>query len=211
MDQKEKDPLQVKRLLVKIHLSIRCQKQDRKNTTNLKGQISEVVRYILNQQCSNQWRRNYVWVQEYMDNGNRIRKGRTPLGRRLIGQLQLIVTVLDIKRLDKYGIYVQYTGAMVELLQPLNYGLPHPTHVMVKVKRWPRLSVNTRQVLKGGRFYLMLSILRSAYIILAATSYPDLYYVNNYINQDQYNTLYSDNFLKEGTRIALLYRSQDKQ
>ena len=38
------------------------------------------------------------------------------LGGRLVGQLQLIVTVLDIKRLDKYGEYVQYTGAMVELL-----------------------------------------------------------------------------------------------
>ena len=146
-----------------------------------------------------------------MDNGDRIGKGCMPLGGRLIGQLQLIVTVLDIKRLDKYGVYVQYTRAIVELLQPLNYGLPYLIHSIVKVKRQPRLSVNTRQVLRGGRFYLMPSILRSAHIILAATSCPNLYYVNNYINQNQYNTLYSDNFLKEGTYIALLYRSQDKQ
>ena len=146
-----------------------------------------------------------------MDNSDRIGKGRTPLGRRLIGQLQLIVTILDIKRLDKYGVYIQYTRAIVELLQPLNHRLPHPTHSIVEVKRWPCLSVNTRQVLKGSRFYSMPSILRSAHVVPAATSYPDLYYVNNYINQNQYNTLYSDNFLKEGTRIALSYRSQDKQ
>ena len=70
---------------------------------------------------------------------------------------------------------------MVELLQPLNHGLPHLIYSIVKVKRWPRLN---RQVLKGGRFYLMLSILRSMYIVLAATSNLDLYYVNNYIDWD---------------------------
>ena len=41
-----------------------------------------------------------------MDNSDRIRKGRTPLGGRLVGQLQLIVTILDIKRLDKYSVYI---------------------------------------------------------------------------------------------------------
>ena len=77
---------------------------------------------------------------------------------------------------------MQYTRAIVELLQLLNYGLPYLIYGIVKVKRWPRLSVNTRQVLRGGRFYLILSILQSAHIILAATSCLDLYYVNNYIN-----------------------------
>ena len=52
----------------------------------------------------------------------------------------------------------------------------------------------------------MLSILQSTHIVLATTSYLDLYYVNNYINWDQFNTLYIDNFLKEGTHIALLYK-----
>jgi hypothetical protein len=53
----------------------------------------------------------------------------------------------------------------------------------------------------------MLFILQSVYVVLVTTSYPDLYYVNNYINWDQFNTLYMDNFFKEGTRIALLYKS----
>ena len=70
---------------------------------------------------------------------------------------------------------------MVELLQPLNYKLPYLIHGIIEVKRWPR---SNRQVLKGGRFYSMLSILQSAYIISAAISYLDLYYVNNYINWD---------------------------
>ena len=78
------------------------------------------------------------------------------LGGRLIGQLQLIITILDIKRLDKYGVYMQYTGAIVELLQPLNYRQPHLIHSMVEVKKWP---CSNRQVLKGSRFYLMPSIL----------------------------------------------------
>ena len=79
-----------------------------------------------------------------------------PLSGKLVGQLQLIITVLDIKRLNKYGVYKQYTGAIVELLQPLNHGLPYLIYGMVEVKRWPCLN---RQVLKNSCFYLMLSIL----------------------------------------------------
>ena len=41
------------------------------------------------------------------------------LGGRLVGQFQLIVIVLDIERLDKYGVYMQYTGAMVKLHQEI--------------------------------------------------------------------------------------------
>ncbi len=114
-----------------------------------------------------------------MGNGDCIKKGRTLLGGRLIGQLQLIVTVLDIKRLDKYGVYMQYTGAIVELLQPLNHRLLYPTHGMVEVKRWPCLN---RQVLKNGHFYLMPFILQSAHVIPATTSHLNLYYINNYID-----------------------------
>ena len=91
-----------------------------------------------------------------MDNSNHIRKSHMPLNGRLVGQFQLIVTVLDIERLDKYGVYVQHTGAMVELFQLLNHRLPHPTHSIIEVKRWP---CSNRQVLGGGCFYLMPSIL----------------------------------------------------
>ena len=51
-----------------------------------------------------------------MDNSDHIRKGHTLLGKRLIGQLQLIIIVLDIKILNKYSIYMQHTRAIVELL-----------------------------------------------------------------------------------------------
>jgi hypothetical protein len=57
------------------------------------------------------------------------------LNKRLIGQLQLIITILDIKRLNKYGVYIQYTRAIVKLLQLLNYGVLYSTHSIVKVKR----------------------------------------------------------------------------
>ena len=91
-----------------------------------------------------------------MDSGDHIKKDHTLLGKRLIGQLQLIITVLDIERLDKYSAYIQYTRAIAELLQLLNYGLPHPIHNTVEVKRWPRLN---SKVLKSSRFYLILFIL----------------------------------------------------
>ena len=49
----------------------------------------------------------------------------------------------------------------------------------------------------------MLSILQSTYVVLAATSYLDLYYVNNYIDWDQFNTLYIDIFFLK--KLTLYY------
>jgi len=54
---------------------------------------------------------------------------------------------------------MQYTKAIVELLQPLNYGLPYLIYGIIKAKRWLRLSINTRQVLRGSYFYLISFIL----------------------------------------------------
>jgi hypothetical protein len=99
---------------------------------------------------------------------------------------------------------MQYTRAIIELFQLLNYGVPHPIHSIVEVKKWPCLN---SQVFKSSRFYLILFILQSVHIVPATTSYPDLYYINNYINWDQFNTLYMDNFFKEGICITLLYKS----
>ena len=42
----------------------------------------------------------------------------------------------------------------------------------------------------------MQSILQSAHVVPAGYSYLDLFYINNYVDWDQYNTLYSPDFLE---------------
>ena len=49
----------------------------------------------------------------------------------------------------------------------------------------------------------MLIILKSAHVILAAEKNFKLHYINNYINWDQYNTLYDENFLTNEIRARI--------
>ena len=67
---------------------------------------------------------------------------------------------------------------------------------MTKIKHWYLTTARNLCFLAGNRFYFIQSILQSAYIIPASYSHPDLFYINNYIDWDQYNTLYSSDFLK---------------
>jgi len=70
---------------------------------------------------------------------------------------------------------------------------------MVELEDWPHnQAVNTR-ALGPCRFYNMAIIIRSAHIVPATAG---IYYINNYINWDQYNTLYDPDFISNGVKDA---------
>ena len=53
---------------------------------------------------------------------------------KMVGQLQLIVTVVDSERKNKSGNCLRYTDALIELLQFGNSGAVDHHHDMMKVK-----------------------------------------------------------------------------
>ena len=57
-----------------------------------------------------------------------------PLRSKLVRQLQLIITVLDLGMVGKTG-YIQYTSVFIYLLQPINQGIPHLIHGIVELKK----------------------------------------------------------------------------
>jgi hypothetical protein len=71
---------------------------------------------------------------------------------------------------------------------------------MVEVEDW--LQVRSQNPWNIGHwcFFDMSTILRSAHIIL--TGITGLYYINNYVDWDHYNTIFDPDFLTNGIRDA---------
>ncbi|KAI9750296.1 MAG: hypothetical protein M4579_006529 [Chaenotheca gracillima] len=206
VDRLETDPSWVAGYFVTIHASIKCWKRSGKDSSNPDALVEECIR------CSpawqglvNNWRRDYVWVQEYDNNNNDDDGDSRRLTGKLLGQLQVVLSVIDPDRLGDDRKPVVYTGALVEIFRPCNKGKPSKTHGMVEVERWPESKAEVRRNLGRRRFYDMPTILRSAHVVPASGG---KFFINNYIDWDQYNTLYEPDFLEEGARVAQRYSKQ---
>ena len=114
--------------------------------------------------------------------------------------MQAIVTVVDDSRHDSKGAPVQYTGVFINLLRLKNNGQVHSVHGMVEVEDWPQVHTQNPRNIGYRCFFDMSTILRSAHII--PTNNTGIYYVNNYVDWDQYNTIFDPEFLTNGIRDA---------
>ena len=192
--RRESDSSWVEGMLVALHPSIRCWRRKGSDSNDLELLTKEYVRCKQSWQKGKEWHRDYVWVQDIeADDGS-------PLSGRKVGQVQAIVTVVDDSRRDSKGAPVQYTGVFVDLLRLRNNGQVHSVHGMVEVEDWPQVRTQNPRNIGHRCFFDMSTILRSAHII--PTNNTGIYYVNNYVDWDQYNTIFDPEFLTNGIRDA---------
>ncbi|KAH6025710.1 hypothetical protein HBI54_243530 [Parastagonospora nodorum] len=152
---------------VQIHPSIKCWRSSSKRHNDPKH-------------CDEE-RRDYVWVQEFKHGDNR-RQSRTVTDGRVVAQLYLILTIIDHTRYDKDGKHMAYIRAFSKVLLFNNNEQIDNTTGMLTFK-----------------FYDLSTIIRLVHLV--PRDLPDLttrttmsYYVNNYIDWDEYNRLYSPTF-----------------
>ena len=74
-------------------------------------------------------------MQEHEKSSNSHQKGSVMEGK-MVGQLQLIVTVVDSERKNERDNCLRYTDALIELLQFQNSGAVDHCHGMVEVETW---------------------------------------------------------------------------
>jgi len=191
----------VKNFPIQFHGSLTCWRRTGKNYRDTERLEPEFLR------CAPKWRKkdsrkDYCWVQEYqiIDPGTTDTLTDSLNGRR-VGQLQALVTVVDTGRKLANGKYQRYCGALIDVFSLRNRGKPDERHGMIELgppRAWFQQGIRT---LNGRRFYSLDSIWRSAHIIPASMeSEPkptDIYYINNYIDWDQYNSLYEDDWMRK--------------
>ena len=141
------------------------------------------------------WRRDYVYVQEYAENDQENSDIVEALNDKLMKQLQIIITVHDSLHQDDNEKSVQYSRTLIELLKLKNNEVLDALHDMIEVEQWSKNTVKKSRYLECWRFYNMSIILRSAHLISIESK--KFFYVNNYIDWDTFNILYEENFLKK--------------
>ncbi|KAH6091042.1 hypothetical protein HBI65_162100 [Parastagonospora nodorum] len=160
-----------------IHSSIKCWRFSGKRHNDPEHCDKEVVRCAPNWQQTGLWRRDYVWVQEFEHGDNR-RQSRT---------------VTDD------GKHMAYIGAFSEVLLFNNNGQIDNTTGMLSVRRQAWNAAPKRRTLQAFKFYDLSTIIRSVHLVLrdlpdSTTRTTMSYYVNNYIDWDEYNRLYLPTF-----------------
>ncbi len=73
---------------------------------------------------------------------------------------------------------------------------------MVEVESWPITIGKNPRFLIGKRIYSLAHIIRGAHVIPATLPPGQYWFVNNYIDWDQFNMLYDEDVKRKGMRVA---------
>jgi hypothetical protein len=222
----EVDPSWVLDYPMQFYPSIKCWRRTGKDEKDSEAEEPEILR------SNPTWRgdgprHDFCWVQEHPPNSQIDRAAleqstgsRTqllqvhPLNGQLVGQIRALVKVIDIyNQVDTpRQLLPSYCAALVDVYPLKNKGVPHPVHGMIEVHSAPIPTIERPRVLKGRRFYPLQSVLRSAHVVPASLELEpcvsDVFYINNYIDWDQYQVLYEDDWEEKGYQRARKVRKQ---
>ena len=109
----------------------------------------------------------------------------------------MIVTVADPERFTAKGKPITYTGAFVELYKWRNRGQVHEIHEMVELDKWHASTAENPCNLGAHRIIEVSLVLRSAHVVPRDQDRM-VFYVNNYIDWDQFNQLYDADWFNKG-------------
>ncbi len=119
---------------------------------------------------------------------------------RCVEQVQIIIIVLNHQRLNFKKRSQRYTEALFKLKRWINKEVTHSMHDMHEVKNFSSNTSQNSRLLDFRHFYNLLHIIRSAHLV-SANQMCIKFYVNNFINWNQYNTVYDLNFMTSDKQI----------
>ncbi len=113
----------------------------------------------------------------------------------------LTVTVADPERFTLKGKPVIYTGAFVEVYNWRNRGQVHEIHGIIELEKMRTLITENPRNLGAHRIIEISLVLRSAHVVPRDQD-EVVFYVNNYIDWDQFNQLYDPDWMEKDIKNA---------
>jgi hypothetical protein len=84
--------------------------------------------------------------------------------------------------------------------------LPHPIHGMYELMRWPGVVAGSPERRAGVRAIPLVQVVRGAHVMGNSVDGDEAsatrWFINNYVDWDQFQDLYDGNFLSNGVRQA---------
>ena len=136
INRKEIDFFWINDYFVSVHALIECWRcKDKDSTDSEKLTLKWIWCASAWQRQMLNWKRDYVYVQEYAENDQENSDIVEALNDRLMRQLQIIITVRDSLHQDDNEKSVQYSRALIELLKLKNNEVLNALHDMIEVEQ----------------------------------------------------------------------------
>ncbi len=199
----EPDSSWAKDYSMSAHASIVCYRQDSHDPNNSNRLVKDFPRCSAAwQKEKGSWRNDHVWFQEFPEEeGHRVSRAAI-FGGKSIGKLLLILTIRDTERRDEKGKPRLYSGVFMDTLRWCNNGIPNDTHGMIELQPWPESQAARPRYLGGRRIYEISTVSRSAHVVPAELQGQRKFYLDNWLDWEQYNECYDEDFMCKGTRVA---------
>ncbi len=188
------DPKQVSSFFVQLHGFIYHWKIDGKDILDATKQVKKHVQYLLEWSNSGRSQQDYIQITE----GEPRNKGR-PWNGKLILKLLLTIIVPNSERFTPKGKSVTYTGVLVELYNWKNRGHVYEIHRIIELKKIRASIAENPCNLSTHQIIEISLVLHSAHVVPKDQD-KILFYVNNYIDWDQFNQLYDLDWMEKGIR-----------
>ena len=194
------DPGWISSIFVQLHGSIHSWKIDEKDIADATKLVKENVWCLLVWGTNGHLCQDHIWIE----GGEPIHEPtneRKSWNGKQIGKLLLIVTVADPEWFMAKSKPITYTRAFVELYKWRNRGQVHEIHGMVELEKWHVSTAENPRNLGAHHIIEVSSVLRSAHVVPRDQDRA-VFYVNNYIDWDQFNQLYDTDWFNKGIRNA---------
>ncbi len=113
----------------------------------------------------------------------------------------LTVTVADPERFTLKGKPITYTGALVELYKLRNRGQVYEIYGMIELEKM-RASIAKNPRNLGAYWIIEISLVLHNAHIVPRDQDKVVFYVNNYIDWDQFNQLYDPDWMEKDIKNA---------
>ncbi len=156
------------------------------------------------------WWRDNVWVQKSESKKDYQNNKSMKSSERCVEQVQIIIIVLNHQRLNFKKWSQRYTETLFELKCWINREVTHSMHNMHEVKNFSLNTFQNSRLLNSCRFYDLLHIIHNAHLV-SANQTRIRFYINNFIDWNQYNTVYDSNFMTSDKQIVDEWEKQKHQ
>ena len=203
INRRKKNFLWMKNFFVRMHVFVKCWVKHDQNKENTKKLKEETVR------CSStwrkkikNWRRDHVWMRNEFEDirSNLVSNESTSFEMKLSDQLQICVSIRDVKLMNAEKKDTLHYEALVKIFRLRSNESFDQIHEMFEVEHWLKSQVRNSRNLNHCRFYELFSITRSAHLISVTIGREaenidfKIWYVNNYIDWESYNTYYDSEY-----------------
>ena len=186
---------------IDVHRFITCWKREGKNFTNLSFMNEEKVCCVSHWCGKNKWWKDCVWKQKINSDDDYKTTDSVKNNDRRVKQLKFMIIVFNHERIKTDKRSRKYIKTFIERLNWIVDERSNIIHDMFEARVSSKNKSKKFRKLDHRRFYDLCNIIRNVHLLLTNQSCTR-FFINNFIDWNQYNTIFDSEFIRNGIRYV---------